>query len=242
LINKELQTIVARENEAEFGNERKFNHSLHPFQTIIEMSYSDFKTLDDVKSQFNITVSSSGSLFSTINEITPTPQLIETLKEHVELALNINTEKARSELIIAPLVVEVRKLLNREISLFSGLEFNVDETLGLNGYCDFILSKSPNQIVIETPVICIVEAKNENIKSGYAQCIAEMIAAERFNNCHSHPVNFILGVVTTGSNWKFLKLENQVVVIDFNEYLISQVGKILGIFIEAIQGNSSRNS
>ncbi len=207
---------------------------------INQMSYSDFKTLNDIKNQFNITVSSSGSLFSAVNEITPSPQLTETLKEHVDLALNINTEKARSELIIAPLLVEVRKLLNREISLFSGLEFNVDETLGLNGYCDFILSNSPDQIFMEVPVICIVEAKNENMKSGYAQCVAEMIASEMFNNYNSRQVNSILGVVTTGSNWKFLKLENEVVFIDFNEYLISQVGKILGIFVESIQSNSSK--
>jgi hypothetical protein len=68
------------------------------------MSYSDFKTLDEVKNQFNITVSSSGSLFSTVNEITPSPQLTETLKENVDLALNISTEKARSELILVPTV------------------------------------------------------------------------------------------------------------------------------------------
>lgn len=199
------------------------------------MSYSDFKTLDDVKNKFNITVSSSGSLFGTVNDIIPTPQLTEILTENVDLALNINTEKARSELIIAPILVEVRKLLNREISLFSGLEFNVDETLALNGYCDFILSKSPNQVFMEIPIICIVEAKNENIKLGYAQCATEMIAAEIFNNRHSHSVNYILGVVTTGSNWKFLKLENKIIFIDFNEYLISQVGKILGILVETIK-------
>jgi hypothetical protein len=53
------------------------------------------------------------------------------------LALNINTEKARSELIIAPLLVELRRLLNREISLFSGIDFTVDENQNLNGFCDF---------------------------------------------------------------------------------------------------------
>lgn len=204
------------------------------------MPYSDFKNLEDVKKKFNITVNSGGSLFESVEEITPSTQFAEILQENVELALNINTEKARSELIIAPLLVETRKLLNREISLFSGLEFNVDEKLGLSGYCDFILSKSPDQIFLEVPVICIVEAKNENIKSGYAQCAVEMIAAEIFNERHSNAANYILGVVTTGSNWKFLKLENGVLVIDFNEYLISQAGKILGILVEAIRGDAVR--
>jgi hypothetical protein len=198
------------------------------------MSYSDFKTLEQVKSQFSISVSSSGSLFDSIKEKKPSTQLVDILDENVSLALNINTEKARSELIISPVLVEVRKILERKVSLFSGLEFNVDEKAGLNGYCDFILSKSPNQVFLEFPIICIVEAKNENIKSGYAQCAVEMIAAEIYNKQHAHHKTQIFGVVTTGSNWRFLQLENNAIFIDFDEYLISQVDKILGIFIHLI--------
>jgi hypothetical protein len=84
------------------------------------------------------------------------------------------------------------------------------------------------------PVICIVEAKNENIKSGYAQCATEMIAAEIFNKRNDHPVKFVLGAVTTGSNWKFMKLEEDIVFIDYDEYLISQIDKILGIFVDSV--------
>jgi len=198
------------------------------------MSYSDFKTLDKFESQFDIVISSSGSLFKNTQNIQASEQLAEILAENIPLALNINTEKARSEFIIAPVLVEVRKILKRSVSLFSGIEFNVDDKKGLNGYCDFILSKSSNQIFLEFPIICIVEAKNENIKSGYAQCIAEMLAAKIYNDEHSNSTTSILGVVTTGSNWRFLKLENNTVYIDFDEYLISQVEKILGIFVEAI--------
>jgi hypothetical protein len=89
---------------------------------------------------------------------------------------------------------------------------------------------SPNQAILRAPVICVVEAKNEQIKSGYAQCIAEMIAAKRFNDNKSKPLNSILGVVTTGSNWKFITLQNNTVLIDFEEYLIAEVDKIRGIF------------
>ncbi|KHD08341.1 hypothetical protein PN36_12505 [Candidatus Thiomargarita nelsonii] len=198
------------------------------------MSYSDFKTFDQIKSKLGIDVKSGGSLFENTKTVKASELLTNILYENLSLALNINTEKARSELIIAPVLVEVRKLLDRKISLFSGLEFNVDEKKGLNGFCDFILSQSPDQIFLEFPVMCIVEAKNENLKSGYAQCAAEMIASEIFNNKHSYPVKYILGVVTTGSNWKFLKLENGTVYIDFDEYLISQIDQILGIIKTAL--------
>jgi len=198
------------------------------------LSYSDFKTFDQIKSKLGIDVKSGGSLFENTKTVKASELLTNILYENLSLALNINTEKARSELIIAPVLVEVRKLLDRKISLFSGLEFNVDEKKGLNGFCDFILSQSPDQIFLEFPVMCIVEAKNENLKSGYAQCAAEMIASEIFNNKHSYPVKYILGVVTTGSNWKFLKLENGTVYIDFDEYLISQIDQILGIIKTAL--------
>jgi hypothetical protein len=198
------------------------------------MAYSDFKTIEQIEELFGVDVTSGHSLFRQIEEVSPSAQLAAILEENVALALNINTEKARSEMIIAPLLIEVRRLFAHNISLFSGVEFNVDPTRNLNGICDFLLSRSPDQVFVTEPVACIVEAKNENIKSGYPQCIATMIGAQLFNAQHSNPIDTILGVVTTGSNWKFLILRAKQVSIDFEEYLISDVKKILGIFVHAI--------
>lgn len=163
------------------------------------------------------------------------PNLLITLEENVPLALNINTEKARSEFIIAPVMLEIRHLLQRQVSIFSGIEFNVDATRDLNGFCDFILSHSSNQVFLQVPVVCLVEAKNDNMKAGYAQCMAVMIAAQLYNIEQGRQINSILGVVTTGSNWRFFKLEGRIISIDFDEYLISRINKILSILVAAIQ-------
>jgi len=45
--------------------------------------------------------------------------LAETLAENIPLALGIDTEKARSEMIVTPILIELRKIFHREISLFS---------------------------------------------------------------------------------------------------------------------------
>ncbi|CAK0774749.1 conserved hypothetical protein [Gammaproteobacteria bacterium] len=198
------------------------------------MPYSNFKTLSDITQKFEITIISADSLFKETPEVNTSPALLAILEENVPLALNINTEKARSELIIAPVIVEIRRLLQKKVSLFSGIDFSVDEARDLNGFCDFLLSYSSNQAFLQVPVVCLVEAKNDNMKSGYAQCMAEMIAAQIYNIQQGHPVNWIFGVVTTGSNWRFLKLEDQQICIDFDEYLISQINKILGILVAAI--------
>ena len=93
----------------------------------------------------------------------------------------INTEKARSELLFAPILLEVRRHLQYQISLFSGVDFNVAPEKGLAGFCDFILSRSTERYFIVSPVVTIVEAKNENIKSGLRQCVAEMMVAQIAN-------------------------------------------------------------
>lgn len=199
------------------------------------MAYSDFKTIQQIEEQFDVSIHSNRSLFDRVAEVTPSAQFVDTLTENVPLALNINTEKARSEMIVTPLLIEVRKLLDRNVGLFSGIEFNVDPQRNLNGFCDFLLSASPDQVFLTEPVACVVEAKNENIKSAYPQCIATMIGAQLFNQNRGNPIEDILGIITTGSNWKFLRLQGNRVAIDYDEYLISQSEKILGIVIDYLQ-------
>ena len=140
-------------------------------------------------------------------------------------------------MIIAPVLIEIKNIFSEEISLFSGIDFNVEPEQGLNGVCDFIISKSPEQLFITFPIVTIVEAKNENIKVGLGQCVAEMIAAQLFNQKEGNDIDVIYGIVTTGNMWKFLKLQNQIVYIDFSEYYIKDIQKILGILSKSIHDN-----
>lgn len=197
------------------------------------MAYSDF-TLERVEKAFGLTLSDNVNLFADIPELESSDWLKETLGYNVPIALGSNTEKARSELIIAPILVELRKQLNSQIALFSGIDFTVESNQGLNGNCDFIISKSTQLLILKAPVIMLVEAKKENINAGLGQCIAEMLAAQLFNQKQGEEVTNIYGVVTTGEIWKFLKLTEQLVQIDLAEYFLNDVNKILGILASAI--------
>jgi len=199
------------------------------------MSYSNF-TIESLKRKFNLTINEESDFFASVDAAAVSSLLSETLKENVPLALAISTEKARSEMIIAPVLIEVRRLLNHQISLFSGVEFNVDREQDLQGVCDYIISLSAEQLTISAPVITLVEAKNENMKAGLSQCIAEMLAACLFNEQQGNQIEAIYGAVTTGSNWKFLRLTGQTVHIDLTEYYIKEVGKIVGILLGMIKG------
>ncbi len=192
------------------------------------MAYSDF-TLEDIKKKFQLLIREHLNVFAHVESVDVSDTLQTILQEYVPLALAINTEKSRSELMIAPLLVEFRRITKHQVSLFSGLEFNVDAQQGLNGVCDFIVSHSTEQLYITAPVIMVVEAKNENMKAGLPQCIAAMVAARFFNDRQDNRLKTLYGVVTTGNIWKFLQWEGGEVYIDIAEYYISNPGKILGI-------------
>lgn len=201
------------------------------------MSDREF-SLRKVKQEFNLTLVEGGRFLPSIEPILPSPLLAEFLAESIQLAIAMGSEKARSELIISPILFEVRKILNRQISFFSGEEFNIEPEVGLAGFCDFLISLSPEQLFIEAPAVVIVEAKKENLKGGLGQCIAEMIGAQRFNNMNDKPISTIYSSVTSGNLWSFLKLEDNTVTIDLTEYLIPPVEQILGILVWMLRSES----
>lgn len=196
------------------------------------MSYSDF-TLSEVKRRFTLAVVEDVVLFAKPPSLPAPARLVELLRQYIPLATSINTEKARSELIIAPILAELKLLYREQISLFSGIEFNVDPLVGLNGRCDYILAQSPEQLELNAPVVMMVEAKNENMIAGIPQCIAEMVAAQRYNVSQETSIEIIYGCVTTGSLWRFLKLQGQTVYVDMAEYPVQNLETILGILAEA---------
>lgn len=197
------------------------------------MPYSDF-TLRRVKQDFHLTIIEQPTFIDNLPSIAPSNFLASFLEKYLPLALALNTEKARSEMLICPILLEVKEILQQQISLFSGNDFTIDSSIGLSGVCDFLISRSPEQLFIEAPAVVVVEAKREDLNSGLGQCVAEMIAVQRFNEQSDRTIPVIYGTVTTGDRWKFLKLENQAVTIGLLEYTIPPVEKILGILVSFV--------
>lgn len=138
------------------------------------LSYADFR-LSDVIEKFNLVTREGGDLFADRPLLEPTPILVELLRHQVPLAVAISNEKVRSELIVAPVLVELQRSRSKEISFFSGVELPVDPSNGLTGTCDFLLSLSPEQTYVKAPVVTLVEAKRGDVPLGLGQCAAEMV-------------------------------------------------------------------
>jgi hypothetical protein len=190
------------------------------------MPYSNF-TVEEVRDKFTLNVRYAAFF----PELEPIPA-----SEYLNLALSKGStyqikgsEKAKSEFIIAPILLELRDLSHSSVSIFSGEEFTVDRELGLSGICDFLISRTADELIIDAPVIALVEAKKGVLSDGWGQCIAEMVAAKKFNETKGRPIEHIYGIVTSGSLWHFFQMEGDLVSIDPVEYPLAPIERLLAI-------------
>ncbi len=197
------------------------------------MAYDTF-TLDEVVQQFNLTLTDA-PFCQFLPSVEPETEFLTIFQRWLPLGQKARSEKAKSERLISPILLEIEHLSNEQVKLFSGEEFNVDRDRGLNGFCDFLLSRSTTAYLIQAPVAVIVEAKKGELDLGLGQCIAEMVAAQIFNERAGKPIATVYGSVTSGKVWQFLSLVDKAVTIDSTEYPVTPVQRILGILQWMIQ-------
>ncbi len=194
------------------------------------MSFRDF-TLPKVQHDFGLVADTTQELFSGVAPVPLSETLRRYLNDFQALGMSFPTEKGRSEFLVAPLLAEVWLRSKHRISLYSGVELNVDEAAGLNGICDFLLGRSPQLYYVQAPVLAVVEAKKDSIPDGLGQCASAMVAVERFNQQENTAMDAVYGCVTTGSLWHFLRLSGKRLDIDLDEYQIAQADRILGVLL-----------
>ncbi len=191
------------------------------------MSYSNF-TLRDIKEKFGIS-NKIKTLFDTVTPLEVSRDLEKALK--VAKMLPMRSEKARSELIVVPILIDLMLRNERFFTFYSGEALNVDEDKGLLGGCDFILSHNTRAYEINAPILLIVEqAKKHDTEVGIPQCAAQMIGAKYYNDDAKENIDTIYGCVTTGDDWVFLKLKDNQITIDSKKYYLGEVEEVLGIF------------
>lgn len=162
-----------------------------------------------------------------IPDILPSDWLLQTLTESREISLN--TEKAKSEFLIAPILAEIRRRNRDVLALYSGFNFTVDALRGLQGFCDYLLAKMPASLTPETPIIAVVEAKlSQDLSEAVPQCAAEMFAARLWNEQHNTPMPPLYGAVTTGDSWLFIRLQNHEIHVHNRNYSIQNLPELLG--------------
>jgi hypothetical protein len=113
------------------------------------MVYSDF-TVRRIKQEFGIQTQEGGRFLPATVDVAPSQMLQSILENYVPWAMMtsgrsetiaVGSEKAKSEMIVAPVLLEIKQILHSQVSVFSGRDFTVDASVGLNGICDFLISR-----------------------------------------------------------------------------------------------------
>ena len=190
------------------------------------MAYRDF-SMDDLGKKFGIQ-EVGVRLFDikTVIRLEPSEKLKSDIGEADEI--NLSTEKAVSERLVAPVLVEIKKR-NDFIQIFSGEIITADKAQGLNGEIDFIYAKKPITSKPNTPLLCVTEAKLGFPSKAFPQACAQMLGLRLFNANKGHEIPIIHGIVTDGRIWRILKLEDLTLYVDLTEYSISDLPLLLGV-------------
>ncbi len=196
------------------------------------MPYSQFTSIQSVREQLGLRVVYE-KLFPNLEEMQPSELLSQILARVMINRVAYFSEKSRSEGIVFPILNELQFVHNQRIAIYSGANIEGDKNLGLNGECDFVLSQGAQGMEVEKPIFCVLEAKDNDLGLGMPQCIAQLVGARLFNAKEGFEQAVLYGCVTTGTNWLFLKIENELVTIDTGHYYIDNLPRLLGA-LEAI--------
>ncbi len=190
------------------------------------MAYSDFSSSDLIR-QFGLRFQAR-ELFADTPELVPSEWLIEALRKGREQGFA--SEKSRSERLVTPILLELSDRNDHSFSIYSGMNLDADESQGLRGECDFIFSLSRIQDFVSAPIFCVTEAKKQDLEQGTVQCVAQLLGARQLNQLEGNTApDTLYGCSTTGVEWRFLQLTGNVATLDEDRYLITDLGKLLGV-------------
>jgi hypothetical protein len=85
------------------------------------------------------------------------------------------------------------------------------------------------------PLLRLLKLKMRELPVGWANALQKWLLPDLYNEREGRTISSIYGAVTTGHAWKFLKLRDQTVYIDIEDYYINHPKRILGILTYMIK-------
>jgi hypothetical protein len=185
------------------------------------MSFSSYKDISSVLKEFQTTYIEAN--FISEVEFSISDYFREDLETVIQDGVPNASEFSICENLIYPVLKEVWKSYRSNFVLWGHKSLTYDENL--SGFPEYILAKrSPlGKVVFEKPYFILVEAKQDKFEEGWAQCLAEMIAAQRLND--ELQVR-IFGIVSNGDRWQFGKLEANLFTRNKTFYTIQELDKL----------------
>lgn len=133
--------------------------------------------------------------------------------------VSLNSEAAKREFLIAPLLFELLDYVDFDINV----EYPLYVNERLKGNLDYFLHSQQHFLVLE--------AKNADLERGFTQLAVELIAVDNFLPQNAFP---LFGAITVGDIWRFGKLDRSTKTIykDIDAFLVpSQLEQLFAVLL-----------
>ncbi len=200
------------------------------------MAFTDFKSADEVQKEYKIRMIEKD--FLRLSPLELPKHFIseyEFVNEHFDI---FTSEASRCENVIYPILRETCKKYVKQYTLWSHKSISASEMLV--GTPDYMIAKRSElgKNVLGLPLILVVEAKQNDFKKGWGQCLAELVAAQQLNE---NSEQSIYGIVTDAEVWQFGKLKGQLFTKNASRVTIDNLNDVFGAICAVVELASNWN-
>lgn len=168
------------------------------------MAFRKYTEIGDVLVAFDLNYESKPFLSPAPR---PAPALLHEEINYVLAKLPYQaSEAAIGEMIIFPILKSVWRDFDERLMLWSHKSIKHSKDLG--GVPDYLIARQSKRgkVVLDKPLLAVVEAKKDDFQGGWAQCALEMYAMQQINGQSETPV---FGIVSNGDQWEFACLQKK---------------------------------
>lgn len=155
---------------------------------------------------------------------------IEDLKQRIQGVLPyvaLTSESAKREILISPLVTELIRFTHAELRI----EYPLKISNLLQGSLNYLLRLD------STHELLVIEAKRDDLESGFTQLLAELVALDQWEKSPDNPK--LVGAVSTGNVWQFgiLDRSHKHFTQGLNAYLVPEdIEPLMRILVGVLNG------
>lgn len=188
------------------------------------MAFSDFKNIPQVIRNYPLQL--SRIRFLPDGQLELPAWFLDNMNFALDRQSTYESEQFFRESFIYPFLQQAWQR-HLQLQLWINQSITADDTLF--GEPDYLISKWPEEVVdqlVNRPLLAVMEAKRQDFEAGWAQCLAAMLACQKINASDS---TVIYGIVTTGINWEFGKLDGEQFIRDPRSYTITTPEIVFGL-------------
>jgi hypothetical protein len=141
--------------------------------------------------------------------------------QRLHARFNLTTSERAKELLIDAICEEALEE-SPKLKIWKAAAIQSEDLIGVADYV-----AAPDRDYLDTPLLCIVEAKKDDFEQGLAQCLVEMKAC-RESNAQAGAAIDVYGVVTNGAGWVFYQFTTDRRVFESRLYALGEIEEILG--------------